>query len=112
MKLEFDPQILFYIFFATIVGFMLLRSTQYGGFKAAMFGAPIESTVAEVSGNRSKFMKQFVKVHKLGGKDPEKTIGLELVSKSVASYQMTPVSLSTSEAKNLIKLLEAAVSGK
>jgi len=110
--MEFNPQILFFIFFAVIVGFMLLRTIKHGGFKAAMFGAPIEATVGEVNGGGSKLMKLVVKVHKLGGNDSEKAIGLELVAKSVASYQMTPVALSVSEAKNLIKLLEAAVGGK
>ncbi len=110
--MKFDPQILFYIVFAAVVGVMLFRIIKHGGFKAAIFGASIESTIGEVNGGGSKLMKMVVKVHKLGGGDPEKAIGLELVTKSIGSYQMTPVSLSVSEAKALVKLLETAVGGK
>ena len=110
--MNINPQILFFVFFAVAAGYMLFRTIKRGGFKAAMFDAPIESTVGEVNVRRSNLIDVAVKIHKLGGDDSAKAIGLELVAKSFASYQMTPVSLSVSEAKDLIKLLETAVAGK
>ncbi|MDD2942325.1 MAG: hypothetical protein PHC51_05085 [bacterium] len=110
--MKFDPQILFLAFFAFPIGFLLYRIIKHGGFKAAMFGAPIESTVGEVHGSGRKLIKLAIKVHKLGGSNHDKTIGLEVVAKTVGSYQMLPVSLSLSEARNFIKLLESAVGDK
>jgi hypothetical protein len=49
-----------------------------------------------------------IKVHKLAGTDGKGTIGVELVAKSFASYQMTPVTLSRDAALQLAALLHAA----
>lgn len=73
-----------------------------------MFGAPIERTIGEVAGGGVKLMTIAVKVHTLGGGAPDKAIGLEFVAKSFASYQMMPVTLSSSEAKKLATLLQSA----
>ena len=107
--MEIEPQLVLFTIFAAVAGFMLFRIVKHGGFKAAMFGASIDSTVGSVRGNGSKMVKMPITVHKLGGNDPAKTVGLEVVAKSAGSYQMLPVALSLSEAKNLIKLLENAV---
>jgi hypothetical protein len=56
-------------------------------------------------------MSIAVKVHTLGGDSTEKAIGLEFVAKSIASYEMMPVTLSVAEAKKLATLLQAATSG-
>ena len=102
--------IFFFAVFALIVGSFLYKMHKHGGFKAAMFGAPIERTVGEVAGGGVKLMNVGIKVHKLsGGRD--KTVGVELVAKSVASYQMMPVTLSAAEARRLITLLENATGG-
>jgi hypothetical protein len=104
---------IFFAFFAFVVGSFIYRIFKNGGFKAAMFGAPIIRTVGEVSASRSsRLLNVAVKVHILGGNSPDKTVGLEFVATSFASYQMMPVSLSTVEAKKLIMLLESATSGR
>ena len=41
-------------------------------------------------------MKNVVRVHILGG-GPEKVVGIELVAKNLAGYQMMPVSLSADQ---------------
>jgi len=100
-------------FFVLFIGSFIYRIIKNGGFKAAMFGAPIERTVGEVSASRSsRLMNVAVKVHVLGGNSSDKAIGLEFVATSFASYQMMPVSLSTVEAKKLIMLLESATDGR
>ena len=99
--------IIFFSIFATIAGTFLYKIIKHGGFKAAMFGAAINRTVGEVGGS-GKMMKIAVKVHTLGGGEPDKAVGLELVAKTFASYQMTPVTLSASDAKMLASLLQVA----
>lgn len=107
MNAENLPMIFFLGILALAVGAFLYKTLQHGGFKAAMFGAPIERTVGEVASGGVKLMNVVLRVHKLGG-GREKAVGVELVAKSLASYQMMPVTLSVAEAKKLIMLLEAA----
>lgn len=109
MNAENLPLILFLGALALIVGAFLYKIVQHGGFKAAMFGARIDRTVGEVAGGGMKLMKVGLRIHRLGG-SPEKAVGVELVAKSFASYQMMPMTLSVGEARKLIGLLEAATS--
>ena len=53
-----------------------------------------------------------VKVHVLGGAEPEKAVGLELVAKTLASYQMHRLTLSVLETNRLIEMLREAVRSK
>jgi hypothetical protein len=108
MNFDDAAKIIFFSFVALLIGAYIFKSFKYGGFKAAMFGAPINSTIGEVNGAGGKIMSVKVKVHMLGG-FPDKAIGLEFVAKSISSYDMMPVTLSISEAKKLAALLHAAV---
>ena len=107
MNWSFDS--FFWLIFVGMAGYFLFRMYRYGGFKAAMFGASIERTVGEVVGLRHPPVSSVLKVHVLGGGEPEKAVGLEFVAKSVASYQMLPLTLSSSEAKKLVSLLQSAI---
>ena len=94
------------------VGSFAFKIIKYGGFKAAMFGASIKNTVGEVSGNGPKLMNLSLKVHELDDETQQKAVGLELVAKSVASFQMTPITLSVTEAKKLTNLISSITNGK
>ena len=100
--------ILFVAVLALTAGSFVFKFLKFGGTKAAMFGASIERTVGEARASNGKIVKAVVKVHVLDG-GPDKAVGLEFVAKSFASYQMLPVALSESEARNLIHFLENAV---
>jgi hypothetical protein len=52
-----------------------------------------------------------MRVHVLRA-DTELKVGLELITKSVASYHMVPFTLTVPEVKQLIQLLEVASSGR
>jgi hypothetical protein len=109
--MEFKFEYIFFVVFACVIGSFIFKIIKHGGFKAAMFGAGIKNTIGEVSGNGPKIMNLSLRVHELDG-SPEKAVGLELVAKSVGSYQMTPITLSISEAKKLIDLLNSITHGK
>ncbi|WP_148289689.1 hypothetical protein [Ideonella sp. B508-1] len=100
---------LFWFFFLGIVGYFIFRMVRYGGFKSAMFGAKIEKTLGEVEGQRQALLSSRLKVHLLEGGPSEKAVGIELVAKGVASYQMMPITLSAAEAKRLVSLLQSAI---
>jgi hypothetical protein len=105
---DFFPFIFLGVVFL-ILGSFIFKIIKNGGFKAAMFGAPIERTVGDVTGSSpSRIMSVALRVHVLGGESPDKAVGLEFVAKSFASYQMMPVSLSKVQARKLITLLESA----
>jgi hypothetical protein len=112
--MSFDAVIpyLFFAVFAAVAGSFIVKIVRHGGFRAALFGAPLERTVGEVRGGGTRFMNIAVRVHVLGGGEAEKAVGLELVAKSFASYQMTPVTLSAAEARKLALLLQSATAGR
>lgn len=108
MDFEQIGPILFGALFLAVVAFMARGFFKHGGLKGMMFGARIRRTVGEVEGAKTFMMKAGLKVHALDG-GPDKAIGVELVAKSVASYQMMPVTLSVPEARKLIAHLQAAI---
>jgi hypothetical protein len=91
--------------FGAVAAYFAFRFLKFGGLKAAMFGARIERTVGEAEGSGGGVMKTLVRVHVLDGG----AVGLEFVAKSFASYQMIPLTLSESEARDLIRYLQSAV---
>jgi hypothetical protein len=58
---------IFFLIIALFFGSLVFKAIKYGGFKAAMFGAPIETTLGEVRGSSVKIINIVLKVHKLGG---------------------------------------------
>lgn len=93
-----------------VVCFFFYRMIRHGGFKAAMFGARIDRTVGEVAGEKQGgLVSVTVRVHILRREPAEKLVGIEFLAKSVASYQMMPVTLSESQAKSLAVLIDEAV---
>jgi hypothetical protein len=105
------PMAIFAAVFAVAVS-VFYKSFKYGGFKAGMFGAPIERTVGEAAGAGTSFMNNVIKVHVLGGSSLARAVGIEVTAKSFLSYQMLPVALSVPEADRLIELLRQAVAGR
>jgi hypothetical protein len=104
-----DPlAILFFAIFALVAGSFIYRALRHGGLKRAMFGAKIERTIGHVDCGGVKFGSMSLKVHTLSGVSPAKVIGIEMVAKTFASYQMMPITLSVSEAKKLATLLQTA----
>lgn len=97
--------------FSAIVIVFVVRMVKFGGFKAAIFGAEIGRTVGEIGLAQGVASSTKLKVHVLRGTEA-KAIGLEIVSRSVASYQMAPFSLSVADARQLIRLLESAVEAR
>ena len=81
---------------------------RHGGFKAAMFSARIEYMVGEVSGVSQGPVSVALKIHALRRDNSEKLIGIEIVTKSFASYQMMPITLSVHQAQHLASLLQNA----
>ncbi|HTR01132.1 MAG TPA: hypothetical protein VMH83_14125 [Candidatus Acidoferrum sp.] len=110
--MEFDFDNVFYAIIAIVVVSFVYKIVRYGGFKAAMFGASIKRTIGEVSDSGSRFGRLTLKVHELEDSKGEKAVGLELVAKTIGSYSMTPVTLDRTEVKNLIDLLNRAISSK
>lgn len=109
--MEFEPWYVFIGFVVLVIGTFLFKIVKHGSLKGALFGASIGRTVGEVSSGGGMRGTTLIKVHTLQGGADDKTVGLEFVAKTVASYQMMPFSLSVAETKKLISLLESAVRG-
>jgi len=106
--MSFD--VIFFALFFCVIAYFGYSIIRHRGFKGAMFGATVLSSVGEVSSPKRGFMSQKLKVHILSGESPTETsVGLELTSSGPGSWSMTPIRLTTSEARRLIALLEEAI---
>jgi hypothetical protein len=111
MLFEGSFEYIFFALFALVAGTFLYKIIKNRGIKGAMFGAPIHNTVGEVAGRDTGLMNVAVRVHTLGNNDLGYEVGLELVAKSFASYQMMPAKLSPADANQLASLLQIAARG-
>ncbi len=101
---------LFYLPLLIVVGYFVYRALKFGGLKGAMFGARIEKSLGEVDAERQGPVgTAAVKVHVLRRGMNEKLVGLEFVAKSFGGYQMTPVAMQESQARQLLALLQEAL---
>ncbi len=109
--MESNLDYLFVILFLFVAGSIIMKMLKHGGFKGAIFGAGIQRTIAEVPGSGPGFGCLSLKAHKLDN-SPRKSVGIELSSKSFSGYQMIPMTLSTTEVKQLTALLDQAIGRK
>ena len=101
---------LFWLILVGIFLYFVYRILKYKGLKGALFGAEILTTVGEVQGKGQGPVGLTLKVHSLKPETASQAlVGIELVSKSFASYQMMPITLPASDVQKLISLLEKAV---
>lgn len=99
---------LFWLVFVAILGAIAWRMLKHGGVRGAMFDSRVERLVGEVEGKKQAMNSFKVRVHRLAGSSETGEIGLELVAKSIASYQMAPVTLSREAALQLAEHLRTA----
>lgn len=82
------------------------------GLKGAMFGARITRTVGELDLGKTGPMRTMLKLHRLESREPgAPTVGIEVVNRSVASYHMLPIRLTSEQAAVLRELLSQAMAG-
>lgn len=100
--------VLFVVVAISAAGPLLYRIVKYKSFSAAMFGAPIQSTVGEIT-LHSGVSSSVLKVHALGSSGAaERYIGLQLVSKAPLGASTVPIKLTLLQAQELRGLLERA----
>ena len=104
------PTLIFFAIAAAIAGSFAYKALKYGGFKAAMLGGRIEQTVGEVEGLGQGPVTVKLRVHALTDDDGDRAVGIEIVATSIASYQMLPITLTERRAKDLIALVQEALS--
>jgi len=95
--------------FAGVAAYFVYQMYKNGGFKNALFGARKEAEIGKVDGLKRFGVTSSIRVHKMRDSNTgEDIVGIELVHKARLSYSMQPFSLSTSDARELAKLLEVA----
>src|SRR5579859_4893865 len=111
MKLEFIIYGLWAIFALGLAN-LVYQAIKKGGLKGAMFGASITQTIGELDLGKSgpMQMQTMLKVHRLESRAPgTPTVGIELVNRSVVSYHMLPIRLTSEQAGALREFLARAV---
>jgi len=87
-----------------------LSSNKKAGAEGAMFGAPITRTVGELDLGKSGPMRTTLKLHRLESRAPgAPTVGIKVVNRSVLSYHVQPIRLTSEQAGALGELLSRAV---
>jgi hypothetical protein len=99
------------LWLALFIGILLAVGVHqlviHGGFRGALFGARIRSTVGEMDLDGSGFTKRKLLIYRL---EPGSAahIGIELRQRTLGSYQVEGISLSKSQARTLCQLLAKA----
>lgn len=102
------PEMIFWLMFGGFILFFIFNIIRRGGLKGAMFNATIAQTFGEVQGSGPSLVNTKVKVHLLE-RNSERLVGLEFLATSFSSYEMMPITLSPTEAKKLVGVLEQAI---
>jgi hypothetical protein len=99
-----------FVAFGLVAANLLFKVVRNRGLRGALFGAPVKGTIAELELEQRGLVSTKLRIHQLdtsqGGGGPE--IGLEVVYKTFASWEMKPVSLSREEARKLAAALVTA----
>jgi hypothetical protein len=78
------------------------------GFRGATFGGRIRRTFGEVPLSRHHGYSGALRIHEIERKDGSH-VGMEIVQKSLLSYETTPITFSCSDAAALAMMLNEAV---
>jgi hypothetical protein len=103
-------EILIFILLGAAAAFFIYLIVRHGGFKGALFGAKISSSIGEVAGATRGLGSQKLKVHVLDANDPAAPrVGIELTSSTPLSWNTVPIKLSDDAVRELISLLEQSL---
>ena len=108
MKPEF---IVYFIWALGVVGFatVIYGTIKHRSLKSALFGAKITRTVGELDLGKRVIAHTVLKPHCLDPREPgAPTVGIEVVTRTVASYSMLPIPLTTQQAAALRDMLVQA----
>jgi hypothetical protein len=87
---------------AWVLGPLTYRWFRYKSFSAAMFKAPIERTLGEVTLQSSAMSSYILRVHALGpSSEQQRFVGLQIISQAPLAASMTPINLSFTQAREL-----------
>jgi len=95
-----------------ILLFFVLRIFIFGGIKNSLFGAKITKTIGTVEATCVLSSVTRLKIHRLQRSKKPRDIGIEFIKKNGPNITIAPISLSNSQARKLIMLLEIAINEK
>ena len=99
----------FFAFLGLFAAYMLYQVVRNKGFRGAMFGSPVVGTLGEIDLGRRSMVRTRLKVHRLESRSVDSPeVGLELVTSTIGSWHMMPLSLTKSDALVLSTLLAQA----
>lgn len=98
------PETLFFVVFATVVGYFLYRFFKYGGFRGALYGSAVARTIGEVELERSSGMTTTLRVHVL----EDGRVIMEISSRAMLAAKLQGYPMSADNTQQLIALLQQA----
>jgi hypothetical protein len=107
-----NVEYIFFAVFGAVVLHLLYQVISKGGFRGAIFGAPVIRTIGAMDLGRKGLLRTRVKVHCLEARENDSpSVGIEVVHSTVGSFSMSPVSLTREQARELSVLLSQAANG-
>jgi hypothetical protein len=105
-----EPKFIIYGIWALVALAFAYQVIKKRGLKGAIFGAAIARTVGELDLGKNGPMRTILKLHCLESLVAgAPTVGIEVVTRSVASYHMFPIRLTSEQVGVLKELLSRAV---
>lgn len=81
------------------------RISQRGGVAGVLVGADVERTVDRVEAYSPGMSSGEMRVHRFSGAPPERSVGLELVLRTPASYDSMTAGMSPQQARKLAAMI-------
>jgi hypothetical protein len=99
------------VVFGAVLVPTIYKAVRNRGLRGAMFGAPLLQKIGELELSRGGLTKTKLRVHALDPRDrvDGPHVGIEVVRSTFASWEMSPVSLTRSEARQLADELSRAI---
>ena len=104
----FNFESIFIVIFAIAAGYFLVSIVKNKGLKGAILGGKVKTTLGEIELESKGLIKTKIKIHSIE-KNGKSNISLEIVHRSILSYQMVPVTMTKDEARQLIELMQRAM---
>ena len=105
MKLEY----LFFGLFGAVVLHLIYQVISKGGWRGALYGAPVIDTVGSMDLGRKGLLRTRLKVHRLEAREPgSPCVGIEFMHTTIGSFNVSPLPLTKDQAHMLSALLSQA----
>jgi len=106
---EYIPENIVPILVFAVLITLIFQLIRRRSLKGAMFGAEITETVGSFEIWKSSAGKRVLSVHRLKEEEEnDRAVGIDITSSGFGSFRITPITLSSEQARKLAEMLDEA----